>query len=73
MINLTKKLQIAEIEREDNPAIMDQCEFFFLATDHGSKDSNIFSKCKRVHVTGCNITFMDTSDGKVAFIEAKDG
>lgn len=71
MINLTKKLQIAEIERGGNPSMMDQCEFFFFAA-HGSKDSNIFSKCKRVHVTGCNIMFVDTPEGTVAFVEAKN-
>lgn len=71
MINLTKSLQIAEIERKNNPSMMDQCDFFFFAS-HESKDPNIFSKCKRVHVTGCDIMFMKTPDGVVAFVEAKD-
>lgn len=70
MINLTKSLQVAEMERENNPAMMDDCEFFFFAA-HQSKTSNIFAECKRVHVTCCDIMFMETKDGVVAFVEAK--
>lgn len=71
MIELVKALQIAEVERKDNPSVMEDCDFFFF-TKNVSTDSNIFSGCKRVHVTGCDLTFLETSDGVVAFVEAKE-
>ncbi len=70
-INLTNKLQVAEIERKDNPSVLDNCDFFFFDAKIG-KCKNIFRKCSRVHVTNCEIMFIQTDTGLVAFVEAKD-
>ena len=72
-INLTKKLQVAEIERKDNPSVLDNCDFSFFADAKVGKSKNIFRKCSRVHITNCEIMFIQTDTGLVAFVEAKDG
>ncbi len=70
--NINKSLAIAEIERENNAAIIDGSDFTFL-TNVGApiKGGNIFANCKRVHVIDCDITYLEIAGDLVAFIEAK--
>jgi len=70
--NINRSLYIAELERKENSAIIDESDFEFL-TNVGPpiQGGNIFANCKRVHVKGCNISFLEIDGDLVAFIEAK--
>ncbi len=73
MTNLSKALRIAEIERKDNPAVIENTEFEVFTDGREIVDgNNIFTKCTKVHVRNCVVTYLLVEDELVAFVEAKD-